>query len=103
MSIDRNCIFDFLIRGFRLSSLRCFIERPIKERSKIEAAQTRQFALRLLRSRFLLAPQIRSQGYFSKRSNGCNGVRSDFENVTLRNVKWMESGQKAVTNRYGET
>ena len=39
----------------------------------------------------------------TKRSNGCNVVRSDFENVTFRNVKWTESGQKAVTNGYRET
>jgi len=28
-----------------------------------------RFALRLLRSRFLLAPRIRSQGYYCKRSS----------------------------------
>jgi hypothetical protein len=44
-----------------------------------------------------------TDGNICERSNDCNGVRSDFENVTIRNVKWTESGQKAVTNRYGVT
>jgi len=51
-------------------------------------------------NRYITAPR---DGNICGRSDGCNGVRSDFENVTFRNVKWTESGQKAVNNRYGKT